>query len=300
MGTRVLNTGATPHGWSYYSKWLVCPRLGYFSSTLKLRPVPTPPALRNGLLAHAGLEAARDGGDYTKAIREFGRWIDNSKGAATLYPEDERKMIALVRDYLAHWKARERFGDRLRFKRTEYEIAVEFEHEGLMIPYTVRYDGIANWHEGGTDVGLHIVEDKTISVIRGNPAMSYWLDGQVTGQYLAWFKLRADLKRTGRRPLVPIKGVLMEFLSKSTPKKIDGERFIRRLVPPPTKWRAASWLAGLAEAKRRADAWKGTPESKCVTVPPDPTSCIGRMGRCGMWRLCHEGMHMKAMYRREG
>lgn len=272
-------------GWTYYGSFLECPRLGYFKYRLRIVPAVTPPALRMGIMVHAGLEASRTGKDYMAAVRAAGRQID-SDGRVSRYPNDERAAINLVAAYSNYWGRLTRT-NRLKFLAVEHPVTVEFKHDGVVIPYYTRLDAIVRWFNP-TDAGVWLDEVKTTSEIRGDPTYTYVADGQIRGEFIAWQRAREEARAHGGRVPVAVHGVLMEFLSKDI--RAPGEkRFVRQPMPPPNPSRVSGWLAALAYAKETADRVRDIPESRMFDVPERPQACVSRWGRCAYFNLCHQG-----------
>ena len=297
--------GRTAAGWHFWGPTLYCQRFAYFANVMHLVPLVTPPALRTGLLIHAGREGlATKGADYTAYVRQMGRHID-SDGRVSRYPADEQKAIQIVARHARREVelARGR-RDYVRVLAAENEVVCTFTVEGVRIPYTVRYDRIGRWFSRGHDAGIWAIENKSIYDIRGNPTTQFLLDGQITGQYVAWQQARREARAAGRRPLKAIKGVLLDFISKAPPRgktRITAATPLRHPLPPPSEWKIQGWLYSLRYARETMDRLKTIPESRVHTVPQaiSQTICVGKYGRCRYFDLCHNGLGWKTEFRRE-
>ncbi len=261
--------GASADGWSKMSDFQRCRYRYYLKHELgavavdptdQNLKIPSPPALEVGGLYHAAMAlhyARRLPEGYPGCQKDLPPPMDFLEKIEELRAEYNN--VALARRL--YYGYSEFYGPELDLHPVAVELAA-----GTAGIHTCRYDTLV-WEEGT----LWNLEHKTAAAETVDVMESWWLDGEIIGQYYAWRLSGLD------KVFGPLTGTIINLAFKSSPATY---RRLKVIVPPQViDQYIEDRMAGNVDRERcrRSGRW-----------PRSLQGCLSRYDRCAFWAHCRD------------
>lgn len=262
---KLIDTGSSGTGWSYYSRFVHCPQDWAFTYRLpegEERPSPADAAnpLKKGTILGTGLA-------HHYALK-LGQDVYEPKEAMRIKGEELEMPISLMADLRIVYDEYARLHEYEKWRPIAVERLVKGKIAGE--PYTMRLD-----LEVEDERGRHLMVDhKSSSRVSVDLATKYTLSGQFIGAYIAGRKI----PRFG--------GIVINAI----PSVADRMKFLRLPLPPaPAVQNVEAFGRTIKYIADNIRKLEGTPYNQYPKALSE-TSCVTQYGVCPHFERCRMGV----------